>query len=247
MDIKVLGIDLAKNIFQLHGTDVNGKVVLRKRLSREKLSEFVAQLPKCLIGMESCGSAHYWARRFEAFGHQVKLMAPQFVKPYVKSNKNDSRDAEAIAEAVTRPNMRFVPIKRIDQQEVQSIHRARSLRVTERVALSNQVRGLLSEYGIILAKGAKAFKERIPQILEDAENELTPRLRTMVHEQYEKFRALEKDVKKYDDMIGDIAREDERCQRLMEIEGVGPITATAVVSAVGNATAFKMDVKCRPG
>ena len=238
-DIKVLGIDLAKNIFQLHGINEKGKVVLKKRLTRDELVNSIANLPRCLIGMESCGSAHYWARRFRAFGHDVKLMSPQFVKPYVKSNKNDRNDSEAIAEAVTRPNMRFVPIKSIEQQEILTIHRARSLVMKQRIALANQMRGLLSEFGIIIAKNPSNIKKKLPEILEDAANELTFRLRTVFNKLYEEFMAFEEKIKQYDILINTIAKEDIRCQRLMKIEGVGPITASVVVAAVGNAKEFK--------
>ena len=152
MNITTLGIDLAKNVFQLHGVDAQGKVMLKKKLNRSGLSDFVAKLPNCLIGMEACGSSHYWARKFQSFGHTVKLMSPQFVKPYVKSNKNDEKDAEAICEAVTRPNMRFVQIKQLEQQDMQCLHRIRSQSIKNRTALTNQIRGLLSEYGIIFPK-----------------------------------------------------------------------------------------------
>ena len=153
MNINVIGIDLAKNVFHVHGVDRAGKTVMRKKLMRAQLSAFIAQLPPCLIGMEACGSAHYWARQFQAFGHTVKLMSPQFVKPYVKSNKNDTQDAEAICEAVTRPSMRFVAIKTVEQQDIQSLHRIRSGLVQRRTALANQIRGLLNEYGIIIPQG----------------------------------------------------------------------------------------------
>ena len=152
-NIKTIGIDLAKNIFQIHGTDRQGKSVLNKRLPRAKLAEFIAQLPPSLIGMEACGSAHYWARKFEGLGHTVRLMSPQYVKPYVQSNKNDRNDSQAIAEAVTRPRMKFVPIKRMDQQDILLVHRGRELVIKQRTAQSNQIRGLLAEYGMILPKG----------------------------------------------------------------------------------------------
>jgi len=147
-EIKVVGIDLAKNVFHLHGVDASGRVVLRKKLSRSKLIALMANLPPCLVGMEACGGAHDWARKFQAMGHEVRLMSPQFVKPYVKSNKNDMVDAEAVCEAVQRPSMRFVPIKGIEQQDIQSLHRARSMAVGHRTAQVNQIRGLLLEYGL---------------------------------------------------------------------------------------------------
>ena len=148
MTIKVLGIDIAKRVFQLHGVDAKGKIVLKKRVSRSQLLSVIAHLLPCLIGMESCSGAHYWARQFQTYGHEVRLMAPQYVKPYVKTNKNDANGAEAICEAVTHPNMRFVPIKNVEQQDIQSLHRYRQRVVQQRTALVNQIRGLLTEYGL---------------------------------------------------------------------------------------------------
>ncbi|MCQ9186271.1 IS110 family transposase, partial [Streptomyces sp. IBSBF 2953] len=153
MEIRTVGIDLAKNVFQIHGMNERGKPLLRKQLKRDQVVVFFANLPPCLIGMEACGSAHYWARKLEALGHTVRLMAPQFVKPYVKSNKNDAADAEAICEAVTRPTMRFVPIKNIEQQSVLALHRARQGFVKARTAQANQIRGLLAEFGLIVPQG----------------------------------------------------------------------------------------------
>jgi transposase len=157
--MSVLGVDIAKRVFQAVGMDETGKIVLRKRLSRHELLPFLAQLPPVRIGMEACGGAHYWARRFRAHGHEVKLMAPQFVKPYVKSNKNDSRDAEAIAEALTRPTMRFVPTKDVDQQDIQALHRVRDRLIGARTALVNEVHGLLHEYGMVIPKGLTKFRQ----------------------------------------------------------------------------------------
>jgi transposase len=157
--IKILGIDLAEQSFQLHGIDENGQVVLRKKLSRCKLSAFMANLPSCLIGLEACGGAHYWVRVFKAMGHDVRIIAPQFVKPYVKSNKNDSVDAEAICEAVQRPTMRFVPAKSVEQQDIQSLYRIRSQLVARRTAQSNQIRGLILEYGIVVPQGISYIRK----------------------------------------------------------------------------------------
>lgn len=238
-DLKVLGIDLAKNIFQLHGVDSKGKIVLRKRLKREKLAEYMANLPSCLVGLEACMGSHYWARRFKTFGHEVKLMSPQFVKPYVKTNKNDFNDAEAIAEAVTRPNMRFVPIKNIEQQETLTIHRVRSLLIKERTALVNHVRGLLMEFGVILPQGISHIRKQLPWVLEDAENELTPSLRELFQDLYQRLISLDENIDQYDDKILKIAKSHESCQRLMKIEGVGALTATAIIAAVGNGRDFK--------
>ena len=166
-DITTIGVDLAKNVIQVHGVDQRGKAVLKKQLPRRRFVEFFANLAPCLVGMEACGSAHHWARQLERLGHQVKLMAPQFVKPYVKTNKNDAADAEAICEAMSRPNMRFVPIKNGEQQAVLALHRARAGFVKARTAQANQIRGLLGEYGIFLPQGIVHVTKRLPAILED--------------------------------------------------------------------------------
>jgi transposase len=167
-----IGIDLAKNVFQIHGVDGHGKVVMKKQVKREQMAVFFANLPAALIGMEACGSAHYWARKLQGMGHTVRLMAPQFVKPYVKANKNDAADAEAICEAVTRPNMRFVPVKTVEQQAVLALHRARQGFVRARTAQANQIRGLLNEYGIVIPQGIAHIAEQVPDIIEDGTNVL---------------------------------------------------------------------------
>lgn len=238
-NITVIGIDLAKDVFQVHGTDSKGRKLINKSMSRKKLAEFMVKLPPCLVGMEACGTAHYWARRLEGMGHKVKLMAPQFVKPYVKSNKNDYNDAEAIAEAVTRPNMRFVPKKNVEQQSIQAIHRARELWVGQRTALSNHIRGLLMEFGVVIPKGIANLKKQLPNIQEDAENELTPMMRELINEYIEQLNALDSKIEALYKKIKQIAAQNEACQRLLKIEGVGDITATAIVAAVGNAKDFK--------
>lgn len=172
MKVTTVGIDLAKNVFQVHGVDQHGKTVLRKQIKRAQVAIFFANLPTCLIGMEACGSAHFWARKLHGLGHEVKLMAPQFVKPYVKTNKNDATDAEAICEAVTRPNMRFVPIKNVDQQTVLALHRARQGFVKARTAQSDQIRGLLAEFGIVVPQGLANVSAKVPDLIEDATIEL---------------------------------------------------------------------------
>ena len=234
-----MGIDLAKNVFQIHGINKKGETVLRKRLTRGKVKEVMVNLPTCLIGMEACGGAHYWARVCKKYGHEVKLMSPQYVKPYVKTNKNDTADAEAIAEAVGRANMRFVPVKEIWQEDIQAIHRIRERLIHNRTALTNQIRGLLQEYGIVIAEGISKLKRELPIILEDGENELTHRSRRVFRELWEELKVLEQEIKKYKEEIEDIYRASEVCQRIGKVEGVGPITATALVAAVGDARVFK--------
>jgi len=236
--IKVVGIDLAKNIFHLHGVDAHGKVVMRKKSSRSKLAAFMANIPPCMVGMEACGGAHDWARKFRVMGHDVRLMSPQFVKPYVKSNKNDTLDAEAICEAVGRPNMRFVPIKGIEQQDIQSLHRAREQAMKNRTAQSNQIRGLLMEYGIVLGKGVANLCKALPGVLEDADNGLTPMFRELLYGLSDELRRLEERIAAYDTQIKHLSAQSEACQRLLTIPGVGPMTATALAAAVGDARAF---------
>jgi len=237
-NIKVVGIDLAKNIIQIHGNDKKGKCVLRKRLSREKLVEFMAQLPSCLIGIEACGGAHHWARTFQVMGHTVKIMAPQFVKPYVKSNKTDRNDAEAIAEAVIRPNMRFVPVKTIEQQDTLLIHRARELVIKQKTAQANQIRGFLAEYGIVIAKGIQNL-EKIAMIIDDNKEKLSIKAQGILEQLCKQFKAFDAEMEHYDKQIAQVIKENAMCQSLLKIEGVGPITASAIVATIGDAKAFK--------
>lgn len=233
-EINILGIDLAKSSFQLHGVNDAGEVVYRKTLTRVKLKEYMINLPPCLVAMEACGSAHYWARLFRSYGHDIRLMAPQFVKPYVKSNKNDAADAEAICEAAQRPSMRFVSIKEIEQQDLQSLHRIRSMAVASRTSLINQIRGLLQEYGIEIAKGVKQVFAQLPLILEDAENQLSVRFREYLSDLYEELKHLNGRVQRYDQQIAQIAQQDEDAKRLQTIPGIGPVVATALVAAIGS-------------
>lgn len=239
MEIKTLGIDIAKRVFQLHGVDERGKVVLKKRLSREKLLSFIANMPPCLIGMEACGGSNYWAQKFQSYGHEVKLMSPQFVKPYVKTNKNDAADAEAICEAVRRPNMRFVSLKSTEQQDIQALHRYRQRLIQDRTALVNQTRGLLTEYGIVVSQGIVCIRKELPQILEDTENGLSGLGREIFGKLYEELCELDQKVKVLDKRIILICQQSKDCQRLEKIAGIGPLTATALVSAIGDVHAFK--------
>lgn len=238
-ELKVLGIDLAKQSFQLHGVDDAGQTVLKKKLSRKQLSAFIARLPVCLIGLEACGGANHWVRVFKTFGHTARMMAPQFVKPYVKSNKNDAVDAEAICEAVQRPNMRFVPEKSIEQQDIQSMHRIRSQLVARRTAQSNQVRGLLMEYGIVIPKGISHVRKQLPLILEMADNGLSDLFRELLSELYEELVHMDSRVNEIEKKLAGISAQNEDCQRLLTIPGVGLLSATALVAAIGDIGAFK--------
>jgi len=237
--LRVLGIDLAKQSFQLHGIDEAGQTVLKKKLSRKQLSAFVARLPACLIGLEACGGANHWVRVFETFGHETRMMAPQFVKPYVKSNKNDEVDAEAICEAVQRPSMRFVPEKSIEQQDIQSMHRIRSQFVARRTAQSNQVRGLLMEYGIVIPKGISHVRKQLPLILEAADNGLSDLFSELLNELYEELVHIDSRVHGIEIKLASISAQNEDCQRLLTIPGVGLLSATALVAAIGDIGTFK--------
>ncbi len=239
MKITTVGIDLAKNVFQIHGTDEHGHAMLKKQLKRDQVAAFFANLPVCLIGMEACGSAHHWARKLQAMGHTVRLMAPQFVKPYVKTNKNDAADAEAICEAVGRPNMRFVPIKSVEQQAVLAVHRARQSFVKARTAQANQIRGLLAEFGLIIPQGIGHVAKRVPELLEDASNELPGSFRVLMQRLLDQLKALDAQVDELESQIQAWHRASTLSSKLSQIPGIGPITATALVASVGDAKNFE--------
>ena len=238
MNITQVGIDLAKMVFQVHGVDARGKVLLRKQLKRQQMMAFFAQLPQCLIGMEACGGSHYWARRLTGLGRTVKLISPQFVKPYVKTNKNDVANAEAICEAVGRPNMRFVPIKNAEQQALLALHRARQGFVAARTAQANQIRGFLGEFGLVMPVGIRSLERKLPEFLEDAENGLSGASRALLARLFEHFRALNRQVDELEREINAWHREDTASKRLQAIPGIGPITASALVASVGDAKVF---------
>lgn len=239
MKATTIGIDLAKNVFQVHGVNEFGKAVLKKQLKREQVAAFFANLPPTLIGMEACGSAHHWARKLQSLGHTVKLMAPQFVKPYVKTNKNDAADAEAICEAVARPNMRFVPIKNVEQQAVLSLHRVRQGFVRERTAQANQIRGLLSEFGLVIPQGISHIAERVPELLEDASNELPGSFRLLVQRLLDHLKELARQAAEIEAQIQAWHRQSELSRKLEKIPGIGPITASALVATMGDAKNFE--------
>lgn len=239
MKITTVGIDLAKNVLQVHGVDEQGKKAFNRQLRRKDVLTYFIQLPPCLIGMEACGSAHFWARKLQEMGHTVKLMAPQFVKPYVKTNKNDAADAEAICEAVTRPTMRFVPIKNGEQQAVLSLHRARQGFVKSRTAQSNQIRGLLMEYGITIPQGISHITKRIPELLEDGENELPGVFRQLLQRLGDHLKELDRQVTELDTQIKAWHNDNEASIKLAHIPGIGPLTASALIASIGDAGSFR--------
>ena len=238
MAITPIGLDLAKNVFQVHGVNERGNAVLRKQLRRDQVAPFFANLPACLVGIEACASAHHWARKLQALGHTVRLMAPQFVKPYVKSNKNDAADAEAICEAVARPSMRFVPIKNVEQQSVLSLHRVRQGFVRARTAQANQMRGLLGEFGLVVPQGIAYIAQRVPALIEDAANELPGSFRLLMQRLLEHLKVLQQQVDEIEAQIKAWRRPSEASQRLEKVPGIGPLTATALVASVGDAKNF---------
>jgi transposase len=239
MKLTTVGIDLAKNVFQVHGLDEHGKPVLKKRLRRDQMATFFVNLPPCLVGMEACGGAHHWARKLQAMGHTVRLMAPQFVKPYVKTNKNDAADAEAICEAVGRPNMRFVPIKNIEQQSVLSLHRVRQGFVKARTAQANQIRGLLAEFGLIIPQGIGHIATRVPELIEDASNELPGTFRVLVQRLLDNLKEMDRQVDELEAQIQAWHRNSEFSCKLARVPGIGPITASALIASIGDAKNFE--------
>jgi transposase len=239
MKVTTIGIDLAKSVFQVHGVDERGKRVLRKQLRREQVLPFFAQLLPCLVGMEACGGSHYWANRLQELGHTVKLMAPQYVKPYVKTHKSDAHDAEAICEAVGRPNMRFVPIKNAEQQTVLSLHRAREGFVKSRTAQANQIRGLLAEFGIVVAAGIGNISKRLPAILAEETNGLPPGARPLLQRLLEHFKYLDEQAQQLEHEIALWHRQSQASRRLADIPGLGPLTASALLASMGSPGNFR--------
>lgn len=239
MEITTVGIDLAKNVFQVHGINKHGNVELKKQLKRDQMAAFFVNLPACLVGIEACGSAHHWARKLQTMGHTVRLIAPQFVKPYVKTNKNDVADAEAICEAVGRPNMRFVPIKNIEQQAVLALHRVRQGFIKARTAQANQIRGLMAEFGLIIPQGIGHIATRVPALIEDATNELPGSFRLLIERLIDHLKVLDKQVIDLESQIKAWHRESELSRKLEKIPGIGPVTASALVATIGDAKSFE--------
>jgi transposase len=239
MSAAFIGLDLAKSVFQVHGVDVHGKVVMTKRLRRDAVLAFFANLPVCVVGMEACAGSHFWAREIARFGHTVRLMAPQYVKPYVKRQKNDRADAEAICEAMQRPSMRFVAVKSEEQQGTLAIHRVRETLVAQKTQLINALRAHLAEFGIIAPQGAGKVAQ-LTAVVADLEDTRVPALaRSVLQSLIDQLRDTERRVEELDARLAEQAKTDEACQRLTTIPGIGPITATALTATVGDATVFE--------
>ncbi len=239
MKISTIGLDIAKQVFQVHGVDERGKIVLQKRLKRREMAEFFANLPPCLIGLEACGTSHYWGRQLQGWGHTIRLMAPRFVKAYLNREKNDANDAAAICEAVGRPSMRFVPVKSAEQQALLVLHRTRAGLVRARTGASNQVRGLLLEFGITLRVGRREVAARLPEILEDAENGLPPVAREGLAVLGQHLKDLVQRIVEIEHAITAWHRSQEASVRLAAIPGISVFSATALVATAGDATVFR--------
>jgi transposase len=232
--VTTVGIDLAKNVFSVHGVDSLGKVQLRKSVSRSRLMLLVAHFPVCVIGLEACSGAHEWARRFSAFGHTVKLMAPKFVAPYRRGGKNDGNDAEAICEAVSRPNMRFVPVKSLEQQAVLTVHRVRQGFIEERTATLNRIRGLMAEFGFVLPQRAIEVRRGASAALA----QMPTRVAKALEDLLEHASGLDARIAKYEQELEQHARNDQRARRIQQLSGVGPLSASAIVASVAEAREF---------
>ena len=239
MDITTIGFDLAKTVFQVHGADGEGRAVLRRKLRRGKVLAFFAGLPSCLVGMEACASAHYWAREIQALGHEVRLIPPQYVRPFVKTNKNDAADAEAICEAVTRPTMRFAPAKSAEQQSVLMLHRARELLVRQRTMVINALRGHCAELGLIVAQGASKVEELVAIIEDPGDVRLPPLARKALGSLVEQLHSAQARIKQLEATLLAWHRSNQASRRLATIPGVGVITATALVATIGDGAQFR--------
>lgn len=237
-DLTTIGIDIAKNYIQIHGADSKGKGVLKKRIARNNFLTFMANLPKCLIGMEACGGAHYWANELIKLGFDVKLMSPRKVKMYVENNKNDAKDAEACAVAVTRTNMRFVSIKNTAQMEIQALHRIRSFYVKQRTGLTNMTRGILLEMGIAIPQGKSALVKHLCVLLDTDNVCLNEKMKKVFQRLYDDLKRLNEEIEHHTALLEKLAKEDEHCKCISTLPGVGPITATAMIAKIGNGSEF---------
>ena len=237
--ISVLGVDLGKSAIHVHGVDKAGKTVERRRFTRARFREFLLHLPACVVGMESGGGSQYWARLARRLGHDARLMPPQYVKAYVQRNKNDWRDAQAVCEAVQRPDMRFVTVKTLAQHELQMLHRVRSRVLGQRTRLGNQIRGFLLEFGVAVGQGRAQLRNKLPEVLDAGEGELTDIDRELLWELYAELLALESRVGELDARIECHARQHEQCRRLREVPGIGPVVSTALLASAGDAREFE--------
>lgn len=238
MKVTTIGLDIAKSIFHLYEITQTGRLIKKKQLKRNQLLAYFTKLKPSIVVMEACGGANYWAREFIKQGHQVKLIAPQYVKPFVKGNKNDYNDAQGIAEASQRASMRFVPIKSVEQQDLQNVHRQRERIKKERTALVNQIRGLLAEYGVVIKKGITAVKNELPFILEDGENDLTPMSRALFKELSDELKVMGKLLENCDQKIIIANKSNDVCRRLGDILGIGDITSSALYASAGDGKDF---------
>lgn len=239
MDIKTVGIDIGKTWFHIVGFNRAGRPIARHKLNRSKLAQFIANLPPCLIGMEACPGSQHLARVIQRSGHEVRLIAPKFIKPYLKSQKNDFNDAEAIAEAVSRPTIRFVAVRSNEQIDLQAVHRIRERLIAERTAVINQMRAFLIEYGLPIREGRASLRRDLPSILEDAENGLSPRMRSLIAALRAHWDNLEVQIAQHTGEIELVAKRSDDCRRLVTIPGIGPLGATALIAAIGNGAMFR--------
>jgi transposase len=238
MKLKAIGLDLAKTVFQLHGVDERDQPVLRRQLRRSQVLEFFARLEPCLVAMEACASAHYWGRKLAALGHTVRLIAPKYVKAYLKTNKNDARDAEAICEALLRPSMRFVALKSAEQQALLALHRLRQGLIDSRTALVNQLRGLLGEFGVVVAEGRRRFEQALPRLIAQDSAEVPALLREALEPMRLQLLGANEQIAQLDRRIGAWHRENEASERAAEVPGVGALTASAAVATIGDPHVF---------
>jgi len=236
--VTTVGLGLAKNLFQVHGADAQGRPVLKRRLAREKVLEFFANLPACLVGLEACAAAHHWARELAKLGHEVRLMPPQYVRPYVKTNKHDAADAEACREAVTRPGMRFVPVKGEEQQSLLMPHRVREQLLKQRTATTNALRAHLAEFGIVAAQRRTGLRALLAVVADQEDRRLPPLARELLQVLADHLRVLEERTAALDRRLVETARADAACARLAGVPGIGPVIATALVAAVADAKTF---------
>ncbi len=239
VNVTTIGLDIAKNVFHLTGTDAKGVEVLKKRLRRHEVLSYFANLPRCVVGMEACGGAHYWGRELEKLGHTVRLMNARHVEAYRRGQKNDYNDARAIGEAVRQPRMRFVALKSREQLELQALHRTRQGLIQERTRWVNRARGLLSEHGLVINRSVKAFRETLPRILEAADNGLSPTMRALLNDLYEQVCAVDEQLSRYNRYVREACRNSETCRRLDELPGVGEVVATALLASVGDGRQYR--------